>query len=66
MRYQVYTRTWWKEKNKELVPHMGRKTHIGFYGTLEEAATKCDELNKVYESDPKNILSIRAEFKLVD
>ena len=46
--YRIFTRNWWKENknwpdNRE--PHAGKKTHIKYVETEEEAREFCGEQN---------------------
>lgn len=65
MKFQVFTRTWWKINSKwpnKLEPQMGRKTIIGYYDTREQARQKCSEINAALEADKSNKLGRKAEY----
>lgn len=43
--YQIFTRTWWRMELGKKVPGIGRKTHIKYVDTQEEAREFCCDGN---------------------
>ena len=44
--YQVFYRTWWRFNEKgEKIPHVGRKTVIGYVKSEEQARSSCKNWN---------------------
>jgi len=61
--YRIFKRSWWKENPSwpnGLEPAPGRKTHIKYVDTEEEARAFCLEWNRTH---PPGRLSIKAEFE---
>lgn len=53
MKYQIFTRTWWKENPKYpngLEPSPGRKTIIDYANTEAEARDICERYNSTHDS----------------
>lgn len=48
MKYQVFVRTWWAKdptNPNKLVPQIGRKSHISYVNSIEEAREWCKTWN---------------------
>lgn len=69
MNYEVFHRTWWR-RNKNypngLEPSAGRKTHIRYVDTQEQARGLCQEWNEENKNRlGANKLSRKAEYQSV-
>jgi hypothetical protein len=65
--YIIFSRHWWRQNPKwpnGLEPHIGRKTHICYASTEDEARAICRKWNEDYKKKHKtNRYSIKAEYK---
>jgi hypothetical protein len=57
--YWIFHRTWWRKEGNRLVPHAGRKRHIGYAASVDEARETCRVWNA---NHPPGQLSNKAEF----
>jgi len=61
--YKIFKRSWWKHNpswpNKR-EPYIGKKTHIKYVDTEEEARRFCEEYNRLNKPGPSGI---KAEFE---
>lgn len=63
-KYEIFHRTWYKvdPETKRLIPHIGRKTHIGYAYGIDDARKQCEEWNS--QNDP-GVRQRKAEFQSV-
>lgn len=66
-KYEIFKRTWWKINplTKQLEPHAGRKTHVGYAYSIEEARAKCERYNSTDKAVLKSKTGLKYEFQSV-
>jgi len=65
MKYRIFKRSWWRDNSEwpsGLEPHAGKKQHIKYVDTEQEAREFCTEQNKI--NNPGKY-SIKCEFEAI-